>query len=137
LDILIDSMTASGKISAVSRYGIDRKQVGPLSKACFEQPVENFLISATKGEEDKLKGVTSNVCTGKLNKMGTGMCELVTDISLIVKMSEMFNKENEKVLESTPEQVDKESEPERQGLEDSVGTRSPSNLPEQEEEYYI
>ena len=122
LDILIDSMTASGKISAVSRYGIDRKQVGPLSKACFEQPVENFLISATKGEEDKLKGVTSNVCMGKLNKMGTGMCELVTDISLIVKMSEMFNKENEKVLEPVQEQVNKEPE---------------TNLTEPEEEYYV
>ena len=107
LDILIDSMTASGKISAVSRYGIDRKQVGPLSKACFEQPVENFLISATKGEEDKLKGVTSNVCMGKLNKMGTGMCELVTDISLVVKMSALYEKEMEEM--NKKENINKDS----------------------------
>jgi DNA-directed RNA polymerase II subunit RPB1 len=78
-------MTLSGKIKSVSRYGIDRKQVGPLAKACFEQPVDNFLISATKGEQDLLQGVSSTICMGKLCKMGTGMVDLIVDTKKILR----------------------------------------------------
>jgi DNA-directed RNA polymerase II subunit RPB1 len=85
LDVLIDSMTYPGKIMSVSRYGIDRKQVGPLAKACFEQPVDNFLISATKGEQDLLQGVSSTICMGKLCKMGTGMVDLIVDTKKILQ----------------------------------------------------
>ncbi len=85
LYLLINSMTLSGKIKSVSRYGIDRKQVGPLAKACFEQPVDNFLISATKGEQDLLQGVSSTICMGKLCKMGTGMVDLIVDTKKILR----------------------------------------------------
>ena len=83
LDILIDSMTQPGKIMSVSRYGIDRKQVGPLAKACFEQPIENFLISAAKGERDEIKGVTASITLGKLSRMGTGSMDLIIDTNKI------------------------------------------------------
>ena len=84
LDILIDSMTQPGKIMSVSRYGIDRKQVGPLAKACFEQPIENFLISAAKGERDEIQGVTASITLGKLSRMGTGSIDLIIDTDKIM-----------------------------------------------------
>jgi DNA-directed RNA polymerase subunit A" len=83
LNILLDSMTFQGKIMSVSRYGIDRKQVGPLAKACFEQPVENFLISATKGEIDDIVGVTASITLGKLSRIGTGSIDLIIDEGMI------------------------------------------------------
>jgi len=83
LDILIDSMTQPGKIMSVSRYGIDRKQVGPLAKCCFEQPIENFLISAAKGEKDEIQGVTASITLGKLSRMGTGSMDLIIDTEKI------------------------------------------------------
>lgn len=79
LNILLDSMTFPGKIMSVSRYGIDRKHVGPLAKACFEQPIENFLISATKGEIDDITGVTAAITLGKLSRIGTGSVDLIID----------------------------------------------------------
>ncbi len=87
LDVLIDSMTYPGKIMSVSRYGIDRKQVGPLAKACFEQPVENFLISATKGERDNISGVTASITMGKLSRVGTGSVDLIVDYNKLMKFS--------------------------------------------------
>ena len=96
LYLLINSMTLLGNIMSVSRYGIDRKQVGPLAKACFEQPIDNFLFSATKGEVDLLKGVTSNICLGKLNKMGTGLCDLYLDQRKLLTIKE----EQDIILES-------------------------------------
>lgn len=83
LNILLDSMTFPGKIMSVSRYGIDRKNVGPLAKACFEQPVENFLISATKGEIDDIVGVTASITLGKLSRIGTGSIDLIIDEAMI------------------------------------------------------
>jgi DNA-directed RNA polymerase II subunit RPB1 len=86
LDLLISSMTTSGKIVSVSRYGIDRKQVGPLAKACFEQPFDNFITAALTGEKDKLLGSTANVCVGKQIKSGTGMVKLILNENILNKI---------------------------------------------------
>ena len=99
LYLLINSMTLSGKIKSVSRYGIDRKQVGPLAKACFEQPVDNFLISATKGEKDLLQGVSSTILTGKLCKMGTGMIDLIVDTKKIKSHFAAYEDNPQEIIE--------------------------------------
>lgn len=78
LELLISTMTVSGKITAVSRYGIDRNEVGAISKAAFEQPVENFLISATRGECDKINSVSASVTVAKLARIGTNMFDVET-----------------------------------------------------------
>jgi DNA-directed RNA polymerase beta' subunit len=104
LDMLINSMTANGSIMSVNRYGIDRKQVGPLAKACFEQPVDNFMYSATKGEIDPLRGVSSIVCVGKLNKVGTGMVDLFIDMKKTDKYyNELYKDNKEEVTEEQDE----------------------------------
>jgi DNA-directed RNA polymerase II subunit RPB1 len=94
LNILLDSMTFQGKIMSVSRYGIDRKHVGPLAKACFEQPVENFLISATKGEIDDIVGVTASITLGKLSRIGTGSIDLIIDEDKIKRELEAMKLED-------------------------------------------
>ena len=85
LELLIDSMTVSGGIQRVSRNGIDRKQVGTIAKASFEQPVDNFLISASIGEKDPLKGVSAAITVGKLSEVGTGFMDLFVDPILLQK----------------------------------------------------
>ena len=85
LDLLVDCMTHSGTLTSVNRYGIDRNQVGPIAKASFEQPVENFLISATKAERDDLKSVAASVACGKLGRFGTGMIDTLLDTEMIMK----------------------------------------------------
>lgn len=77
LELLIDSMTFCGTIQRVTRNGIDRKQVGTIAKASFEQPLENFLISASYGDKDPLKGVSASITVGKLAEIGTGFMELI------------------------------------------------------------
>lgn len=77
LDLLTASMTVQGKIASVSRYGIDRKQVGPLAKICFEQPFDNVIQAAINGEKDRLAGVSANIALGRCIKSGTGMVKLL------------------------------------------------------------
>jgi intein/homing endonuclease len=86
LDLLTASMTTNGKISSVSRYGIDRKQVGPLAKICFEQPFDNVIQAALNGEKDRLVGASANITLGKHIKSGTGMVKLIMDTNHLKKL---------------------------------------------------
>ena len=87
LELLIDSMTVSGSIQRVTRNGIDRKQVGTIAKASFEQPVDNFLISASTGERDPLKGVSASITVGKMSNIGTGFFDLYHDPVKLEKLA--------------------------------------------------
>ena len=60
LDMLINSMTANGSIMSVNRYGIDRKQVGPLAKACFEVIEASRVKPAMRATDRRVTGVTMN-----------------------------------------------------------------------------
>ena len=112
LDILIDSMTNPGKIMSVSRYGIDRKQVGPLAKACFEQPIENFLISASKGEIDDISGVTASITLGKLSRVGTGSMDLIVDTKKMMLTPNVYGEGDytKEVKEMIVEELNKEDD---------------------------
>jgi DNA-directed RNA polymerase beta' subunit/intein/homing endonuclease len=84
LDILVDKMTFAGTINAVSIYGLDRKVIGPLSKAVFERPVACLLTAAQKSEFDYLRAISSCVATGKLAKFGTGLIDLISDNDAVI-----------------------------------------------------
>jgi len=111
LDLLTASMTTNGKITSVSRYGIDRKQVGPLAKICFEQPFDNVIQAAIAGEKDHLIGASASVCVGKQIRTGTGIVHLYTKED---KTGDIFlsNKEQKLLSKYTKEQsntIDKKS----------------------------
>lgn len=97
LDLLTSSMTSNGKISSVSRYGIDRKQVGPLAKICFEQPFDNSIQAALNGEKDRLVGASANIALGKHIKSGTGMVELILQCSQNADHPLMLNSKQSKL----------------------------------------
>jgi DNA-directed RNA polymerase beta' subunit len=81
LDLLIHAMTYSGKPQAVTRYGIDRKQVGALAKVAFEQPFDNFFHSATNAEKEDMKGNSSAITVGRVPAMGSGYTTLIDQIT--------------------------------------------------------
>ena len=105
LDILVDKMTFAGTISAVSIYGLDRKLIGPLSKAVFERPVACLLTAAQKSEYDSLKSISSCVATGKLGRFGTGIVDLISDNVLIMNnpYAEQYAQQAEQLLYSGEE----------------------------------
>ena len=84
IDILVDKMTFSGTIISVSFYGLDKKVIGPLSKAVFERPVATLLIAAQKAELDLLKSVSSCVAVGNIGRFGTGLIDTVCNQEMIL-----------------------------------------------------
>ena len=76
-------MTQKGKLTSITRHGINRLDTGPLRKCSFEETVEILLESALHNEEDKLKGVTENIIIGNMAPLGTGCFDLKIDPEVI------------------------------------------------------
>ena len=62
--ILCDVMAQKGKLTSITRHGINRLDSGPLRKCSFEETVEILLEAAVHSEVDRLTGVTENVIMG-------------------------------------------------------------------------
>ena len=114
LELLIDSMTVTGNIQRVTRNGIDRKQVGTIAKASFEQPLENFLISASFGDKDPLKGVSASITVGKLAEVGTGFMEVINKSNIVEQvtngLSDFLECEEAMEIEEEEEEIEEEEE---------------------------
>jgi DNA-directed RNA polymerase II subunit RPB1 len=80
LELLADSMTCTGSITSVSRYGIGRSETGPLTKASFEQSLDNMLIAAYRSETESIKSVSSSIILGQCSNIGSGTMELYNKI---------------------------------------------------------
>lgn len=79
LSILCDVMTQRGKLTSITRNGINRVNRGALAKCSFEETVEVLFQAATYAETDALRGVTENIILGQLAPFGTGACDILID----------------------------------------------------------
>jgi DNA-directed RNA polymerase II subunit RPB1 len=57
-------MTHRGKLTSITRHGINRLDTGPLKKCSFEETVEILLEAAVFNEVDNLKGISENIMVG-------------------------------------------------------------------------
>jgi DNA-directed RNA polymerase II subunit RPB1 len=64
LSTLCDVMCQRGKLTSITRHGINRLDSGPLRKCSFEETVDIFLEAACYGETDHLTGVTESIMLG-------------------------------------------------------------------------
>jgi DNA-directed RNA polymerase II subunit RPB1 len=81
IQVLVDTMTFSGNIMSIDRFGINRSNYGPIAKASFEEMTDQLYRSAIFGEIDNCKGVSANVLFGQEANCGTGCCDILFDES--------------------------------------------------------
>lgn len=91
--LLADSMTSTGTISSVNRYGIGKGVAGVLTSASFEQSHQTMLDAPIKGMKDDLSTVSAAIIMGKRMPNGTGYFDLQTDWKKLGKVK--FSKSNE------------------------------------------
>jgi DNA-directed RNA polymerase beta' subunit len=84
VELLVDLMVYTGSIISISRYGQKKVGSGPLSKASFEESLENFLKAGLNSEKETTDGVSASIMLGKIPKTGTGMFDLKMDIEAII-----------------------------------------------------
>ena len=65
ISTLVDVMSHRGKLTSITRNGINRvESSGPLRKCSFEETVEILLEAAMFSEKDLLSGISENVIMG-------------------------------------------------------------------------
>ena len=81
ISILVDFMTYRGKLTSITRFGLDKSEKSSIRKATFEESVKKFLNAGLFAEKDNLKGLSENILLGKLAKFGTNSFDLLYEFS--------------------------------------------------------
>ena len=76
VELLCDTMTSKGFLTAINRQGINRGDLGPLAKCSFEDTTDQLIKASIFGEKDNLLGVSSNIMLGNNIPSGTGFCDI-------------------------------------------------------------
>jgi DNA-directed RNA polymerase subunit A" len=72
-----DTMTMSGHMLGISRYGIVKEKPSVLARASFETPLKHIFNAAITGEVDNLNSVIENVMLNQPVPLGTGLPKLI------------------------------------------------------------
>jgi DNA-directed RNA polymerase II subunit RPB1 len=81
--ILVDLMTNTGNLTSIDRYGINRLDTDPLSRATFEKQVEQLVEAAIFSQVDSVRSVSSRVMVGRTIKGGTCLCEIMLNTNML------------------------------------------------------
>jgi DNA-directed RNA polymerase subunit A" len=72
-----DTMTMSGHMLGISRYGIVKEKPSVLARASFETPLKHIFNAAITGEVDHLNSVIENVMLNQPVPLGTGLPKVI------------------------------------------------------------
>jgi len=79
LSVLVDSMTFSGRLVAISRSGMKKNETGVFAKASFEETSTTMFNAALEAETDTMMGVSANIMFGQKPPCGTGFVDILVD----------------------------------------------------------
>lgn len=72
-----DTMSMSGHMLGISRYGIVKEKPSVLARASFETPLKHIFNAAIVGEVDNLNSVIENVMLNQPVPLGTGLPRII------------------------------------------------------------
>ncbi|HSU72592.1 MAG TPA: DNA-directed RNA polymerase subunit A'' [Candidatus Binatia bacterium] len=75
--LVVDTMTVSGDVKGVTRYGVISEKSSVLARASFETPILHIIEAALVGETDELNSVVENVMLNQPVPIGTGLPGLI------------------------------------------------------------
>jgi DNA-directed RNA polymerase II subunit RPB1 len=79
LAVLVDTMTFSGRIVPVNRFGMNKNETGVLAKSSFEETSKIMFNAAMWAERDSMRGVSANIMFGQKPPCGTGFVNILVD----------------------------------------------------------
>ena len=82
--LLVERMTYTGTISSISRYTMRDDDVGPCSRASFEESLDQFCKAAVYGEKENTSGISASIICGKRPEVGSGMMSLMVDANKLL-----------------------------------------------------
>lgn len=83
IEVFGDLMALMGTLTSIDRHGLNKLDTDPLSRASFEQTVDQLVTAAIFNEVDYMKSVSSRIMAGLCIKGGTGLCNMILDKDLL------------------------------------------------------
>jgi DNA-directed RNA polymerase II subunit RPB1 len=77
VELLVDIMLYAGKISAVSKNGVNPDTAQILLRASFEQVIPQLTSAAVHTEKDDISSISAGMMCGSICKVGTAMTGLL------------------------------------------------------------
>ncbi|AAS18119.1 DNA-dependent RNA polymerase II largest subunit [Singapore grouper iridovirus] len=77
IKLLVDRMMRRGRPTPIDRYTMRTCEVGPLSRAAFEESLDILTGAGSSAETELCKGAGARVVAGLPVKMGTGYMDLI------------------------------------------------------------
>jgi DNA-directed RNA polymerase subunit A" len=74
--LVADTMTKSGSVQGINRYGIVKEKQSVLARASFETPIKHLVGAGMTGEKDPLNSVVENVMINQPVPAGSGLPRL-------------------------------------------------------------
>ena len=71
--LVADTMTFTGKVRGITRYGVVSEKSSVLARASFETPIKHIVAASLVGEVDPLNSVIENVMLNQPVPVGTGL----------------------------------------------------------------
>ena len=99
LAVLVDTMTFSGRIVPVNRFGMSKNETGVLAKSSFEETSKIMFNAAMWAEKDAMRGVSANIMFGQKPPCGTGFVDILVDESRLPEGPEGVEGENDEMME--------------------------------------
>ena len=75
--LIADTMSFTGKVRGITRYGVVSDKSSILARASFETPIKHIINAALIGETDPLTSVVENVMINQIIPVGTGLPRLI------------------------------------------------------------
>ena len=105
LAVLVDTMTFSGRIVPVNRFGMKKNETGVLAKSSFEETSKVMFEAATWAERDSMRGVSANIMFGQKPPCGTGFVDILVDESRLPEGAEEEIGEEKELLEKVNQRL--------------------------------
>jgi DNA-directed RNA polymerase subunit A" len=78
--LVADTMTFSGEIKPIGRYGIAGMKQSILTRAGFEETIKHLVRASVRQEEDTFNAIFDNVMVNQPVPVGTGMFDLIAKL---------------------------------------------------------
>lgn len=78
--LVADTMTFTGEIKAIGRYGVAGMKPSILTRAGFEETIKHLIRASVRQEEDNFDAIFDNVMVNQQVPIGTGMFELISKL---------------------------------------------------------
>ena len=80
ITLIADTMSFTGDIKGITRYGVVKEKSSILARASFETPINHLFEAGIVGDVDELNSVIENVMLNQPVPVGTGLPDLVTKV---------------------------------------------------------